>query len=361
MTRVAVLGAGGGGLSAVVELTKAGFGCALWNRGETAIATILDTGDVHFTGVFGEGTVTPAAATRDLETALTGADVALVALPTMAHASIAKSLADIGWSAPVILNPGHTGGALEFRAVFRRAGRPLPPLVEFSTLTYVARKLAPDTVNITGAAKSVRAAALPGGESALDWAKRLYPGVDLVPDVLFSSLSNANLVLHPPGSILGASWVESTGGQFTFYREGLTEGVARVMKRLDNERRAVARAFGHEVPPLVGEMVKIGTVEEADAGKSLREAISGGEANAFIMAPGSLRHRYYLEDFGHGLLPFVELARCAGVGVPTASALLELGRALIGNELIESGRTAEALGIEGLDRQGVVAIAREVS
>ncbi|MDE0111509.1 MAG: NAD/NADP octopine/nopaline dehydrogenase family protein [Albidovulum sp.] len=361
MIRVAILGSGGGGLSAATELTLNGFSCALWNRGAAAISDIIKQGSFSYRGVLGEGRVAPGLVTQDLVEALAGADVALVSLPTLAHASIATGLASAGWAGPVILNPGHTGGALEFRAVYEELGKPLPPIAEFSTLTYVARKTKPSTVNITGRAKSVRCATLPGGGAAAEMAKILYPRISHVPDVLFSSLSNVNLVLHPPGAVLGASWVEATGGSFTFYREGLSDGVARVMRRLDEERRAVGLAFGHELPALVEEMVRIGTVEEKDAGKSIRKAISGGEANATIMAPDSLGHRYYLEDFGHGLLPLAELANCAGVEVPTAAALLEIGRCLLGEELIAGGRTAQALGIRGLDREGVISIVREAA
>lgn len=359
MTRVAILGAGGGGLSAATELTQAGVDCTLWNRGVAAISDIVASGGFDHLGVFGDGRTSLALATQDLGQALTGADVALVTLPTLAHSAIAASLAEIGWTGPVILNPGHTGGALEFRAVFKKRRQKLPPIAEFSTLTYVARKPSPASVNITGRAKSVRVASLPGGDAALALAKQLYPGISHERDVLFSSLSNVNLVLHPPGAVLGASWVEAMGGNFTFYRDGLGAGAARVMERLDAERIAVGRAFGHDLPTLIEEMVRIGTVEEKDAGKSYREAISGGEANARIMAPDSLEHRYYLEDFGHGLLPLIELANCCGVKVPTAMALLEIGRALVGDALIAKGRTAEALGISGLDRDGVLSITTE--
>lgn len=350
MTRVAVLGAGAGGLAAVAELGLAGVDCTLWNRGEAAIAEIMARGGFDVAGFVGLSHVTPALATLDLAAALKGADAVLVVLPTLAHADIARRLAEVGWCGPVILNPGHTGGALEFSTVWAATGRPLPAIAEFSTLTYVARKPSPSSVNVTGRAKSVRVAALPGGSAAVEMAKLLYPGVDVVGDVIASSLCNVNLVLHPPGAVLGAAWVEATGGDFTFYRQGMTPGVARVMQAYDGERRAVARAFGHELPGLVEEMARIGTVEPADAAKPLREAISGGEANARIKAPDSFAHRYYLEDFGHGVLPFVELARVAGVPVPTAEALLQLGRSLVGDELIRNGRGAAVMGIAGLGR-----------
>jgi opine dehydrogenase len=83
-------------------------------------------------------------------------------------------------------------------------------------------------------------------------------------------------------------------------------------------------------------------------------AISGGRANSRIKAPDSLAHRYYREDFGHGLLPFIALAGVAGVAVPTAQSLFALGEKLIGADFSATGRTAEAMGIAGLDRDALL-------
>jgi opine dehydrogenase len=83
-------------------------------------------------------------------------------------------------------------------------------------------------------------------------------------------------------------------------------------------------------------------------------AIAGGAANSGIKAPGSLSHRYYREDFGHGLLPFLALAAIASVPAPTAEALLSLAQTLTGTRYRESGRTAEAMGIAGLDRKAMM-------
>jgi len=141
----------------------------------------------------------------------------------------------------------------------------LPPVAELSTLTYVARRRE-DLVRITGRAGRVRCGALPGGSAACAAAAELFPGVaSAVPDVLASSLANVNLVLHPPGAILGAAWVESTGGAFTFYVDAMTDGTGRVIDVLDAERRAVAAGFGHDLPSLTSEMALIGTVPPEEA------------------------------------------------------------------------------------------------
>jgi opine dehydrogenase len=359
--KVSVLGAGAGGAAAATELMLAGHEVTLWNRSTETLAPFHASGGVGYEGVLGEGVVVPKLITDDIGAAIRGADVAVVALPTFSHAPVARSLAEAGWPAdrPVVLNPGHTGGALEFAHAYRGVRADLPPIAEFSTLTYVARKYRPDRVTVTGRAKHVRAAALAGGGLALDVACRLFPGALPVADVLAAGLSNANLVLHPPGAVLGAAWVEATRGEFTFYVQAMTPGVARTMRRLDDERLAVAAAFGHHLPNLVGEMQSIGTVEATVTDlDDFVAAIAGGEANKRIKAPDSLQHRYYREDFGHGLLPFIELAAIAGVATPVADALFTLAQALIGTDYRQGGRTAEAMGIAGMSKSELIHFVR---
>jgi opine dehydrogenase len=355
MCNVAVVGGGAGGAAAVAELVAGGHSVNFWARSPATLAPFQEQGGVAYDGVLGEGLARPKLLTSDLATATHEVDVILVCLPTFAHDDIARSFARAGVRAPVVLNPGHTGGALEFRQSFRALDVEPPPIAELSTLTYVARKLTPGRVTITGTAKSVRLAALPGGAAALQAAQALFGSAKVMPDVLACDLANVNMVLHVPGAVLAAAWVEATHGDFTFYVQGMTPGVARVMATLDAERRAVARALGHDLPPLVAEMQAIGTVEASvrDVG-DLATAIAAGEANRRIKAPDSLKHRYYREDFGHGLLPFTVLAQIAEVNVPIAESALRIAQALLGMDLSERGRTAERMGIADLDRNGLL-------
>lgn len=345
--RVAIIGAGNGGAAAAVELTLAGHDVALHGRSKATVEPFLDKGIAH-QGVFGEGRIAPALITTDMAPAINGADAVVVALPTFALTSVARALHEAGWDPkrPVVLNPGHTGGALEFETAYRSHTASVPPIAEFATLAYVARKPAPDTVNITGRAKALRAAALTGGEAALEAAIALFPGSYDCGDVIASDLCNVNMIVHPPGAMLGAAWVEATGGDFTFYVQGLTDGVVRVMEALDRERIAVARAFGHDLPTIIEEMKAIGTVP-ADADGGDYRAIAAGEANRRIKAPDALTHRYYVEDFSHGLTPFLVYAEIAGVPTPTTSALVNLHATMVAGLPKPPARDAEAMGLVG--------------
>lgn len=359
--RVAILGAGAGGAAAAVDMARLGHDVRLWNRSPSTIEGFAAAHGIHHAGVLGEGFAPIDIITTRLALAAENADVLLVCLPTLAHAALARSLieADI-IDRPIILNPGHTGGALEFSQVFRQQGLAPPPTVEFSTLTYVARLHRPTGLVVTGRAKSVRAAAMPGGKKALALALSLYDCAQPVANVLASSLSNVNLVLHPPGAVLAAAWMEASGGDYTFYVQGLTEGVVRVMESLDAERREVARRVGITLPSLFEEMQAIGTIEcEVGSGVGLGAAIRGGAANRSIKAPGDYSHRYFQEDFWYGLVPLLALAGIAGVDTPCARALLQLGELAAGPYAPAARRTAIEMGIAGFSRDALLAFVTE--
>ncbi len=351
--KIAILGAGAGGMAATAELCLAGHELVLWNRSRATLEPLQALGGVKYQGVLGAGLAKPALITADLQQAMAGVDAAVIMLPTFTHSALAAALVDAGWPAdlPLILNPGHTGGALEVAQVFRSRGAPIPPLAECSTLTYVARKYQDDEVTVTGRAQQVRVGCLPGGLKAQSLACHLFPGAAPVRDVLASSLCNANLILHPPGAVLASAWVEASGGDFTFYVDAMTPGVARTMVSLDKERLQVAKALGHVLPNLIEEMKQIGTVESSvEDLHDYAAAISQGVANRHIKAPDSLEHRYYREDFGHGLLSFLELADIAGLAVPVAQSLFTLAEALTGIDYRLRGRTARSMGIAGMTK-----------
>ena len=364
MTRIAVMGGGAGGMAATVDLTLRGFEVIWWRR--TVPEQPPSGFRLAYRGVCGDG-VMPVTCTDDLAAATEGASGVLVCLPSTAHRHIARLLAEVGCQAPVVLAPGHLGGALEVAKTWRDSGLDVPPpLAECSTLPYTVRAHGVEAgtdadlrgaqweVNITGVASRMLVGCLPGGEAALGLAVQLYPGAIEQPDVLAVGLAEVNMVLHPPGSILAAAWVQATGGNFRFYVDAMTAGVASVMDSLDRERLAVANAFGYRLGSLMEEMSAIGTVDPDADPDDLQGAISTGSANARIMAPDSLGHRYYTEDFGYGLLPLVELAKVAGVETPVASALLSIATAAGLEDAIAGGRTLDRLGLDGLSVQEIV-------
>lgn len=355
MSTVAVLGAGNGGLAAACDLTTRGHSVRLYNRSTPVIEAVKERGGIRLTGVSGEETIAIQEATTDIAGAVAGADTIMVVLPATAHAEIADSLADNADPAvPVILNPGHMCGSLHFRKVFAKRAMTPPPVAELGTLTYVCRSQDAGAVDIYLRASEVPVAIVPQGDERAGAAVR-----DLYPDVakahpIATWLHDVNMVLHPPGMILGASWIEATSGGFRFYSEGVTPAVARVMESLDRERLEVGRAYGFELPGLADTMAALGTADPAAAlAGDLRSAVADGTANRSIEAPPSMGHRYIYEDIPYGLVPFTAVAAAAGVATPVADALIQLAGTIVGRDFRVEGLNADRLGIGGLDAHGL--------
>ena len=346
---VAVLGAGHGGCAAAADLGRRGYGVRLHARTAERLRPLRERGGIEARGVH-DGLVPTSLMTTDLGEAVRGADLIMLVVPSIAHEAYARALAPLlDGSQPILLNPGHTGGALHLLHELRRAGNASPiKCCETVTLTYIARMAGPATVNIFSHTTHLRFAALPGRHADAMFAliKPLYPDIVQATSVLETGLGNINAVFHPPGMIMNAGWIERRGGDFLFYREGITAAVGRVVAAVDAERLAIARALGVPATPFIDLFHQAGLTTEAarDSG-SITRACEDSAPNRTIKAPPSLDHRYIHEDVGYGLVPMAELGRLAGVATPTIDALIRLAGLALGIDYRTDGLTLERLGL----------------
>src|SRR5439155_16169421 len=284
------------------------------------LAPLRGQGGIEARGIV-QGLVPIDLLTSDVAEAVRGADLIMLVVPGVAHAHYAGALVPlIDGSVPVFINPGHTGGGLHFLRELRNAGyRGAVRSCETVSLTYITRMEGPGLVNIYSTTKRLGFAALPGKEveGLLALVRPLYPEIQTASSVLETGLSNINAVFHPPGMIMNAGWIQHTGGDFLFYREGFTDAVARVTAAVDAERMAVAKALGIPAIPFLDFFHQAGLTTKAarDSG-DISRACRESEPNKTIKSPSSLDHRYVHEDVGYGLVPIAALGALAGVSTP---------------------------------------------
>ncbi len=359
MSRVTVVGAGNGGLAAVADLATRGHAVRLWNRGEGALAAIARSRAVRYEGVLGTGAAPVEMVTTDLGAAVDGVDAILVCLPAPAHRDVAERLAaHLRAEQVLILNPGGLLGSVAVAGALRSAGYQAPlRIAETATLTYICRKTAPDAVRVTSVATDLPFAALPGeGTVALvEELAGVLPNIRPVEHILAAGIASINTVLHPPGMILGAAWIEHTGGDFAYYADTAVPSVARLLGRLDDERLAVARAWHITAEPFLEVFARIGSTsaEAASAGDFLR-ALQDSTPNRAIRAPESLDTRYLNEDIPFGVVPLADLARAAEVATPVLEAVITIASAITGRDYRALGRTLASVGLGGLSAAQVL-------
>jgi opine dehydrogenase len=349
---VAILGAGHGGLALASYLGLRGQRVALWNRSPERIAPVAELGGIHLTAPGAGAVFAPVAtATCDLATVLSDAPRILVAVPASGHADIARRCAPhLRDGQIVLLLPGRTGGALEFRRVLRQAGcRARVLLGEANTFPFASRS-AGSAALIYGTKTEVLAAALPATRTPelLDACRPLFTMLSPADSVLHTGLTNLGAILHPVITLLNSERIRR-GDAFDFYTEGVTPAVAATLADADGERLRIARAYGVTVCSLRAWVASA----YGHHGDTVLTAVGGNPAYVGIKAPTGLEHRYLLEDVPTGLIPLLELGRAAGLASPTLCALVARGRSARGGERWQCPRTLEALGLKGLGAEGI--------
>lgn len=351
--RFAVVGAGNGGLAMAAHLGLKGFAVNLYNRTAQRIEHVRARGGIELAGeVEGFGSV--GVATADIAEALDGVDVVMVVVPASGHADVARVCApNLRDGQVVVLNPGRTGGALEFEKVVREAGNRADVVIaEAQTFIYASRSLGPAQARIFGVKNVVPLAALPAGATprVLHLVNRAYPQFVAAPNVLKTSLDNMGAIFHPGLTLLNCARIESTQGEFEYYREGVTPTVASILEVMDAERVRVAGALG------VRALSALEWLEAAYSatGESLLEAMRSNEGYKGIKAPPSLRHRYIFEDVPASLVPISSIGKMLGVPTPTLDCMIHLASLAHQTDYVAVGRTVETLGIAGMRAEEIM-------
>jgi opine dehydrogenase len=343
----AVVGAGHGGLAMAGHLGLMGFEVRLLNRSAERLEAVREFGGIHLEGdVSGFGAVACATATPG--EAVEGADVVMVALPATAHRWAAEVCAPhLHDGQIVILNPGRTFGALEFRQVLRLNDcRADVTVAECQTFLYASRVTGPGKARIFRVKNHLPLASLHAHRipRVLESVRTAYPQFVPGDNVLKTSFNNIGSVFHPALMVLNSGWIDDPA-DFEFYYQGVSPKTALVLEAIDAERVAVAAALGIRA---MSARQWLYFAYDA-AGKDLFESIHANPGYRGILAPHRLAMRYLTEDVPCGLVPMASAGRKFGVATPTMDAVVRLASALIGTDFAVVGRTVESIGIANLD------------
>lgn len=348
--RYAVIGAGHGGRAMAAHLALMGFKVTLYNRTLKHVEAIKKRGGITLesqeAGPNGFGKL--AKVTSDMRETLQDSDMIMVVVPAHAHVDIARKAAPhLRDGQIVILNPGRTLGALEFRQVLRDRNCEADVIIaETQTFIYASRSEGLAQARIFRVKDAVPLAALPSSDTAkvLEAINPAFPQFIDGVNVLQTGLNNIGGIFHPTISLLNAGWIESTGGDFQFYLDGVTPTIARIMEAIDRERVSVASVLGFRAITAL-EWLKMAY---NTSGENLHGAIHNQQGYRGINAPQTLDHRYIHEDIPMSLVPVASMGHRFGVSVRAMDSLIRM--AIIANrtDYWRYGRTLENLGVEHL-------------
>jgi opine dehydrogenase len=353
--KIAVLGAGNGGQAAAADLTLRGFDVSLFDMPsfEQNLRPIVERGGIEIqverrkeiadcssipttfnVGVASEGFAKIDRVTSDIQKAVNGVDLILVATTTAGHEMMMKLCAPyLKGGQTIVFLAGNASTLVLSRRLKEMGIHQEVTLAETSCLPYNVRRIGPSTVRVFFSRKWW-CAAFPGKKTPqvlqmLEGIFDLWPAVN----VLHSGLINPNFMNHPAGTLLNIGAIENMerwGGDFHMYSMGVTPSVYRVMKAMDHEKLSLCKKLGY--PEI--------SISEFHTYTSWAFGFSSG--------PNSMKHRYVTEDIPVGAVMYSSLGKMLGVPTPVSDAMIAIANAVNETDYYQEGRTVERLGLAGM-------------
>lgn len=338
-----VIGAGSGGRAFAAYLKSKGLAVNLYNRSFSRIKYIKKKGGIKAIGDL-KGFFPLDNITRNLKTAVKDADIIMIVIPAFGHKDIAKKLAPyLTQDQIIILNPGRTFGAMEFRKTVKNKRENLDLIIaETQTLLFTSRSLKKNGVNILKVKNIVKFSAIHERKnfSIYNKLKKILPQFKPVNNYLELTLNNIGMFLHPTLTLLNSGAIEM-GLNFKFYKEGATNRICKILERLQFEINQIFMKLG---------LKRFNFCRWAnqvyDAPKeSIHDTLQKIKSYQNIDSPNKLKTRYFTEDVPTGLVPLSSLGTILNINTPTIDSIIHLSSILCGIDFWQRGRTIESLNL----------------
>jgi len=364
---VAVLGGGNGGHAVAANLALNGYKvnfCELPQFAES-FERVLRTKEIRIEGISIDGTARLNLATTDIQQAIREAEVVFVVTPAFGHKTMAESCAPYVQDGQIIILMPGSGGSLEFVKIFKQKKVKQEIVVaETCTLPYGARLKGPGHVSVL-----LHAVVLPTGvfpakktDQVIPKLKQFYPAIMPARDVLEAAINNPNPIVHPVATLLSATRIEHSKGEFYLYAEGMTPSVARAFESLNEERLALCKAMGyklHHWDNLDFKNYNLGETEEECRYRILNTSMDaafgkdGIYAGIKMKGPEHMRDRYVTEDVPYGMVLLSTLGSLIGVPTPTHDAVIQLASVVNRIDYWKTGRGMKELGLSKMQKRGL--------
>ena len=362
---VAVLGGGNGGHAVAAELALAGYKVNFFELPQFAASfeKVLRTKEVRTEGITGENVAKLNMATTDVQQAIKDAEVLFVITPAFGHRAMAEACAPFVQEGQIILLMPGSGGSLEFAKIFRQKKvKKEISLAESVTLPYGARLKGPGHVSLFINALILPTGVFPSKRTAevISTLKRFYPVITTAKDVVEVAINNPNPVVHPAATLLSATRIEHSKGEFYLYAEGMTPAVARTFESLNEERLALCKGMGYKLyhwDNIDFKDYNLGETEEECRYRILNTSMDscfgkdGIYAGMKMKGPEHLKDRYVTEDVPYGMVFLSTLGSLLGVPTPTHDAVIQLASVVNRTNYWKTGRGAKELGLSSMDKQ----------
>lgn len=351
MNSISIIGAGHVGCALAFDMTSRGYDVVLRSMPGHfgALHRLQENNNIlESSGVLeGQVPITVDEGFRDAGS--TPDDVIIVAIPSQGHDDVLKLLSQRDLSkAIVVFITGNAAGIKAKQVLNAKA------VLDTATSPYSSRVNA-DGVIIRGIKKRLQigpSADQLTADDRLDLEDLFNVPLHWRPTTLDIFFSGVNGVVHVPTALLNLGWIETTNGDFYFYREGMSSGVCSIIEAADKERLAVAAAYDcHATSALELYNSNYGRQE-----KTFRDFANNTDAHNYSKGA---QKRFLSQDVPYWLVLCADLGAKASVATPVINMLISLAETISCTDYRCNGRTLKSLGLDGASASEIMEVCQE--
>lgn len=318
--------------------------------------------------------------TSDIEEAVKGAKLIIIAIPSVAHDKFFERLVPVLEDGMIVHIIPDNYGSLRLRKKMREMGCDKKVIIGgWSSAPYGTRVekeggVPTSDMWLVYRAKTLRGASLPSTdqETFIESSKLLgcFDSItegdgpahgDTVMDIGFS---NVNPVLHCPGTILGVGVMENFGRiygghdpyQYSIYSHAYCPSISEVQYALFLEEVALAEAMGVGIAKYPKETFfqRTSILGPEYMGDDCNVPFENQWETGYRTGPFSIQDRYVTEDVPVGCHIYHEIGKKFGVPTPVIDSMITLGSVMTGKDFYKTGMTLEDLGIAHMDKDQIL-------
>ncbi|MER8562670.1 NAD/NADP octopine/nopaline dehydrogenase family protein [Mesorhizobium sp. M0578] len=343
-TSVSIIGAGNCGCAFAADLINRGFEVLLYGHPHHRRNIDGIRRDGHLVARMEiEGRFHPIV-TSEMATAVQFSRFLVVTVPSYGHDDIIGELKDFDLSRHIIVAINANFFALACSKELNALA-----ILETNASPY-ASWVQKGEVLVGGIKTSLPIAAFPNtlGEKQRSQIAEIFPQpLQWCNNVFEIGMQSNNGVIHPIAAILNTGRIESTKGDFFFYRDGISPSVGNVIEEVDRERLKIADALGFHLQSVLQEMVGFyGGAFDKFSDFAFHTSVH----NATKATPIQMQDRFVTEDVPYILVPWYELGAKVGIEARTMKAVVEISSVINGVNYFESGRNLRRLGMDKMSR-----------
>lgn len=349
--KISIIGAGNGGCAFAARLAQLDIPVLLYADENHAknITAIREQGGLYSEGVI-EGLHRGIETTTDLSHAIFKADLILVAIPSFAQDVIFDKMINyIEDRQTIIFLPGNFSSFVFSSKMKTNLIKHKINLIECTTFPIGSRVNRIGCVTIYAYKQKISLgthfSTIPS--SIISLIEKIFPNsIEWCCNTLEIGMTCLNGVVHPATAVLNSGWIETTSGNFYFYKEGMSQSVCNVLEGIDKERIHIASLLNLKLQPfskVIDEFygIKCTSIHEFASNSPIHNSVK--------VCPENLFHRYLTEDVPYILVPWYEIGRLCSYEPTVIGSIINLASTLNQKDYLKEGRNARKMGLDNYE------------